>query len=235
MIDTELNAVGYGYNTINYTKEFQRVLSGIFACYTMMLKDKIVFPNDENEIRNKLLFGYLNNDNIRSNIGLDYLFNGEVLEPTGGKVDIKVQRQNRFAKSEAYYIIECKRLDNKNTTGISGLNADYINDGIYRFVSNYYSNYHRVNAMLGFVVEQLDISANIQNINALLKNPKIRNCNTTQEIRQATFIPDFEFHYSSEHNDTDGISFKLCHLMLDFSNNINESGKWKSRSRENKR
>jgi hypothetical protein len=219
-MDTELNAVGYSFNAPNYTKEFQRVLRGVFACYTMMVNDKIKLPNDENEIRNKLLFGYLNNDNIKNNIGLYYLFNGEVLEPTGGKVDIKVQRQNRFTKSETYYIIECKLLNNENLTGISGLNARYIKDGIYRFVSKYYSTNCGVNAMIGFVVERLDISANIQNINTLLKNTQVKNCNTIREIQPVNFILNFEFHYSSVHNDCDNASFTLYHLMLDFSDNI---------------
>jgi len=221
MMETELNAVGYSYNATNYTAEFQRVLCGVFDCYTMMLKDNVVLPNDENKIRNKLLFDYLSNDNIRKNIGLlDYVFDSEVLEPTGGKIDLKVQTPNRFIQSAAYYIIECKRLDNKNLTGTSGLNAEYINNGIYRFVSKYYSTNCGVNAMLGFVVEKMGIHENNLNINALLKNTKLNNCNTTQEIQQATFIPNFEFHYSSKHDDIDGNSFTLYHLMFNFSNNI---------------
>ncbi|MDR3095398.1 MAG: hypothetical protein LBU62_12305, partial [Bacteroidales bacterium] len=67
----------------------------------------------------------------------------------------------------------------------------------------------------------IDIHSNTQqNINALLRNPKIHYCNTTQEIQQATFIPEFAFHYSSVHNDCDGKEFILYHLMLDFSENI---------------
>jgi hypothetical protein len=219
-METELNAVGYSFNATNYTKEFQRVLCGVYTCYTMMLKDNIELPNDENKIRDNLLFGYLNNDNIKNDIGLNYLFNGEVLEPTGGKVDIKVQRQNRFTKSETYYIIECKLLNNKNLAGISGLNSRYIKDGIYRFVSKYYSTHCGVNAMIGFVVEQLNIATNIPNINTLLKNPQIKNCNTIREIQSETFIPNFDFHYSSVHNDCDNASFTLYHLMFDFSDNI---------------
>ena len=225
MIDVELNARSYGYNATNYTAEFQRVLCGVFACYTMMLNDNIELSNDENEIRNKLLFDYLSNDNIRKNIGLlEYVFDGEVLEPTGGKIDLKVRTSNRFTKSKAYYVIECKRLDNKNLTGISGLNAEYINNGIYRFVSKYYSTNCGVNAMLGFVVEKMDIHTNtLSNISALLKNPKLNNCNTTQEIQQEVFITDFEFHYSSEHRDIDNENFTLYHLMFDFSKNIDRN------------
>jgi len=224
MIDVELNAKGYGYNATNYTAEFQRVLCGVFTCYSMMLNDNVELPNDENEIRNKLLFNYLNNDNIRKDIELlDYVFNGEVLEPTGGKIDLKVQTPNRFIKSAAYYIIECKRLDNKNTTGISGLNAEYIRNGIYRFVSKYYSTNCGVNAMIGFIVEAMDVHNNVENnINFLLQN-HFSNCNTTKYIHRELFIPHFEFHYTSEHKNTDNVNFTLYHLMFDFSNNIDRN------------
>jgi len=184
-----------------------------------MLNDNVKVPNDENTIRNKLLFDYLKNDGIKNDIGLDYLFDGEVLEPTGGKIDIKIQSPNTFTKSEAYYIIECKRLDNKYKTGTSGLNAKYIQDGIYRFVSKYYSNHYRINAMIGFVVEAMCIHSNIDNIKTLLQT-NFTNCNTTKTFQKESFIPDFEFHYSSEHTDIDNDSFTLYHLMFDVSNII---------------
>ena len=74
--------------------------------------------------------------------------------------------------------------------------------------------------MIGFIVEKMDILSNTININTLLKNPKLNNCNTTQEIQQATFIPNFDFHYFSTHNDFDNHGFILYHLMFDFSDNI---------------
>ncbi|MDR0367959.1 MAG: hypothetical protein LBH82_02310, partial [Bacteroidales bacterium] len=222
-MDTNLKAVGYLYNGTNYTKELQRVLRGIYACYTMMLKDNVELPNDENGIRNNLVLRYLKNDTIREQTGLsgNFIFDREVPEDnTTGRTDIKVQTIQTFIKSEAYYIIECKRLDSKYLTGTSGLNAEYINNGIYRFVSKYYSNYYRVNAMLGFVVAKMDIPANAININTLLKNPKLNNCNTIQEIQPETFIPDCEFHYSSKHRDIDNENFTLYHLMLNFFDNM---------------
>ncbi|MDR1938934.1 MAG: hypothetical protein LBQ73_10630 [Tannerellaceae bacterium] len=220
-MDTELNAVVYKFNAINYTEEFKRVLRGVYACYSFMLRDDVSVPsNNENEIRNILLCDYLNDDAIRNKTDLIwYSFNKEVPEEDG-RVDIKVEIRNPFVSTKAYYIIECKRLNNKNTTGTSGLNAEYINNGMYRFVSRTYPTNCRVNAMIGFVVEQMDIHLNIQNINVLLKNPKIRNCNTTQEIQSATFIPNFKFHYSSIHDDCENNSFTLYHLMFDFSENI---------------
>ena len=223
MMYTELEAIGYSYNATNYAAEFQRVLCGVFACNTMMLSDNVELPNDENEIRNNLLLKYLKNDAIREQTGLsgNFIFDREVPEDnTKGRTDIKVQTIQTFTKSEVYYIIECKRLNNKYITGTSGLNAAYINEGIYRFVSKYYSTNCGVNAMLGFVVEKMKICENIKNINTLLRNPKLKKCNTTQEIQKEAFIPDFEFHYSSKHNDIDNVSFTLFHLMLDVSNII---------------
>jgi hypothetical protein len=221
-MDRELNAVGYDYNETNYINEFQSVLNGIFVCYTMMLNDNIEVPNDENEIRNTLLIKYLKNDEKREITGLSgkFIFDREVPEDnSAGRTDIKIQTINTLKKTDAYYIIECKRLDNKNTTGISGLNAEYIKNGIYRFVTKHYSTYHRVNAMLGFVVEKMDINKNIDNINSLLQK-HFTNCKTTRFIEKESFISNFEFHYSSEHNDCDGDVFTLYHLMFDFSDNI---------------
>ncbi len=217
MIDTELNASGYSYNAVNYTTEFQRVLKGIFACYTMMLKNNITIPNDENEIRNVLLDNYLNEDTVRNQTDLIwYSFNKEVPEQDG-RVDIKVEFRNPFISTKAYYIIECKRLDNNNTTGISGLNAEYVKNGIYRFVSKYYSTNCGVNAMIGFVVDAMCIHSNTDSIKILLQN-NFTNTNTTKNIQQAMFIPDFEYHYRSEHTDIDREKFTLYHLMLDVSN-----------------
>jgi hypothetical protein len=218
---TELNADSYNHNASIYTIEFQRVLRGVFACYTMMLNDKVKLPNDENKIRDTILFAYLKNDYIRNTNRLtEYLFDGEVLEPTEGKIDIKVQTKQTFIKTEAYYIIECKRIDNKNLTGISGLNAKYIEDGICRFVSKHYSTNCGINAMIGFVVETMDIHANIEkNINALA-NSQFAKSNIIRNIRREFFIPDFEFHYSSIHKDINNKKFVLYHLMFDFSNNI---------------
>jgi hypothetical protein len=222
-MDAELNAVGYNFNESNYEAEFKRVLRGVYACYSFMLRNNVsVPPNDENKIRDILLCKYLNDDAIRNKTDLIwYSFNKEVPEEDG-RVDIKVEIRNPFVSTKAYYIIECKRLDNKNTTGTSGLNAEYINNGMHRFVSIIYPTNCRVNAMIGFVVEQMDIHRNIQNINALLSNPKISNCNTTQKIQQATFIPKFEFHYSSIHKDRENNSFTLYHLMFNFSKNIEQ-------------
>jgi hypothetical protein len=211
-----------------YEKEFENILTGITACYQMMVNDNTTVPNDENGIRDILRKDYLNNRQIRDQIGFTGKYNvdREVPEDNDmGRVDIKIITQNTLTEPEAYYIIECKRLDNQNLTGRTGLNAKYITDGIMRFVKRKYSAYYRINGMIGFVVEQMDISANITNINNLLKK-NFDDANTETVLTSLyfiEFIEDFEYQYYSIHKDIKDRKIKLYHLMFDFSTNTEKS------------
>jgi hypothetical protein len=222
----ELNAEGFIYNAKTYTEEFHHLPVGIVSCYNMMIRNNVKLPpNDENEIRNRILIDYLNDDDVRKLTGLtEFAFNREVPEnDTKGRTDIKIEIKNRFRRADAYYIIECKRLDGENVLGVSGLNGDYIKDGICRFVTRYYSTYCGINGLLGFVVAKMDITVNAGHINTLATT-KI-NCNMIREIKKEFFIQNFDYHYSSEHKDYTGNVFTLYHLMLDYSSNIDESVK----------
>lgn len=205
-----------------YEKEFENILIGIIACYQMMIKDNVIVPNDENKIRNIIFNNYLHKTEIRDRIGFtdNYIFDRESPEDNDmGRVDIKISTPNRFKEERAYYIIECKRLDNQNLTGVSGLNAKYIIEGINRFVERKYSAYYRINGMIGFVVEQMDICANITNINNLLKNHFV-GVNTETILTLLDFIKDFKYQYYSIHKDIEDNKIKLYHLMFDFSENM---------------
>ena len=203
-----------------YKDEFDNLLNKIVLCYKMMIEANIKLPNDENKIRDVLVISYLRNDKIRNIIGLkSFLFNKEVPEDkTNGRTDIKIETKNTFEKQEAYYIIECKRLDNENLSGDTGLNAKYINDGIMRFVTIKYSSFHRINGMIGFIVQKMDINKNISNINSLLE--KNKETNTEQVLKRDNFINNFDYSYTSKHIDKNKLSFVLYHLMFDYSCNI---------------
>ena len=217
----KLSAAGYSFNRQIYFGEFEILLSKITACYRLLVQDKVQLPNDENNIRNVLLLNYLKKDEIRCKMGLtEFLFDREVPEDyTIGRTDIKIQTKDTFVKTEAYYIIECKRLNNKATQGTSGLNAEYIKKGICRFTSNYYTSHYGVNALIGFVVEPMDIHKNTSDINFLLQN-HFSEANTTSELKQEQFIPHFEYHYHSEHLCDDKKGITLYHLMFDFTKHI---------------
>ena len=216
-----LDASNFNGSTLFYEKQFEEILSKISVCYQLMKIDKVVLENDENKMRDILLQNYLKNDEIRRKIDLlEWHFEREVQEDHSiGRTDIKVISPDTFKKQEAYYILECKRLDNTNTTGISGLNAKYIKDGIDRFVTKYYSSYYRVNGMIGFTVEDLKIDENVKHINTLLTN-SFPSITTKQEITKGSFIDDYEYHYNSVHTNKDNDELKIYHLMFDLSENI---------------
>lgn len=217
-MEFELSAAGYSYNQQVYFGEFEILLSKIAICYNLMVQDKIQLPNDENGIRDVLVNQYINNPEIKRRLEIKYFIHPEVPETNSiGRTDIRISKPDTYYnQNEEYYIIECKRLDNKATRGISGLNAEYIKNGICRFVSNYYSSHYGVNAMIGFVVTPMDIHKNTDDINLLLKNhfPK---ANTTTALTKGNFIPDFEFHYRSIHKKHDSTELYLYHLMIDLS------------------
>jgi hypothetical protein len=203
-----------------YNQEFENILVAIINCYKSMITYKIVLPNDENEIRNILVgVKYLSNNGLRNKLGItNYLFEPEVPEKNG-RADIKIiSREFTFKDTEAYFIIECKRLDNKNTSGITGLNAKYIEEGIARFVSKKYSMYEDTAGMIGFVVEKMDINQNVSAINTLLIE-HFTKISTKEIITYKTIVSNFKYSYFSKHK-VDGVLKTIYHLMLDFSDNM---------------
>lgn len=219
---SNLNAEKFEGTLPFYQKTFEGILSKIVACYQLMLNDKVTLENDENKIRDALLLKYLKNDKVRENIDLlPWHFERELLEDrTVGRTDIKIISQDTFKTQDAYYIIECKRLDNQNTSGRTGLNGKYIKNGIKRFTSKYYSSFYYVNGMIGFVVEKMDVDQNVDKINTLLSK-SFNQVVTTKRITKENFIDDFNYHYSSLHKDKVQDELKVYHLMFDLSSLIN--------------
>jgi len=220
MID-EIDGSGYQNKNRFYNAEFKKLLGKMVLCYKRMVNDGVELKNNENSIRDKMFYDYLNNDSIRNEVSLCYyIFNIEVPENENvGRVDIKIQKADPLVSTKVYYIIECKRLNKDNLRGRSGLNAEYVLNGIDRFVSCHYSSYCMTNGMIGFVVDDLDIDTNYENINYVMKThfPKM---NIIQPLEPENFIEDFKPHYSSKHKTMDGKNIILFHLMFDFSKNI---------------
>lgn len=224
---TELNASGYQHNAAFYQSEFEDILRGIIVCYDEIYASGIQLPNDENKIRDVMLNNYLKKEDFkRKNSNLsDYHFDMETIE-NEGRADIRILPVNPYIEDEAYYIIECKRIDSKNLIGNSGLNAEYIKNGICRFTSEYYSSYFRINGMIGFVVEKLDIGQNVLNINSILnkdfindRNIKV-NAHVLKKITPVSLSSGFKYSYTSEHQASKHGTISLYHLMFNFSNNI---------------
>jgi hypothetical protein len=157
----------------------------------------------------------------------EFHFEKEVPEHMG-RVDIKVMPRNGFEDDLAYYIIECKRLDNNNTLGITGLNAEYIRNGICRFTTGFYSTYNDCCGMLGFVIEKMDIHENTcGNINGLLSQTMTNdkgievNANVTMPLTNIIMTNTFNYSYISKHNhNNNNKEITIYHLMFDLSDSV---------------
>lgn len=213
----QLDASNFTYNKYIYNVEFENVLNKIITCYQIMIKDGVKLPNNENDIRDILVNKYINNPIIKKALDFNYFVFPEVPETqTTGRTDIRLNHPGSvFNQNEEYYIIECKRLDKNNQTGLTGLNAKYIENGICRFTTNYYSSYYQVNGMIGFVVEDMDIDENVKYINKLI--PSFSDSFCDQEIEKNGFVikDDFEYSYTSTHSINNKNRLLLYHLMLE--------------------
>jgi hypothetical protein len=214
-----LEAPDFEYILSYFNAKFEEILSKIIVCYNLMIADEAILPNDENKIRDELVNNYLNNPRIKESIQLTNLyFQPETPENTG-RVDVKIISDETLRDGgKSYYIIECKRLNAENQNGKTGLNGEYISNGIARFVSGKYSMYNNIAGMIGFVVSKMDICANVCCINKLLQNT-FTEINTEKQLTKKQITPDFEYSYYSNHKV--GKSTKIIyHLMFDFSANI---------------
>jgi hypothetical protein len=220
MNNQQIDASIFEYSITFFNTEFENILGKIIMCYKMII-NKTVLPNDENQIRNELTFNYLNKNEVRKQIGIGkYLFEPESpTKNTSGRTDIKIISDRTFEDTEAYYAIECKRLENKNPNGKTGLNGEYISNGIARFTTEEkYPFYKNTAGMIGFVVSEMDIYKNVCCINKLLRDT-FTDISTEIELTPKQIVPDFEYSYYSLHK-IDNSTKTIYHLMLDFSNNI---------------
>ena len=198
------------FNTaqIDYSNELKNLLKEIYQNYQLMIKDKIQIHKTENKIRDILVDDYLS-----KNIN-DYTFEKEK-DNNLGRVDIFIQES--ISNEEAEFIIECKLLNNKNINGKDGLNGKYITNGIQRFLTEHYylKNNFNTNIMIGFIIEKIDISSNIEAINRL-SNKIFKNI---VEIIQPIKLEDKYIYKSSYQTGKPQKDFELYHLMMDFSYN----------------
>lgn len=165
---------------------FQKIINYIQDISLLVIKDyennNLKLPNDENKIRSIILEEYLVKQKVKYKME-DYRFLSEVLENYQGngkyigRVDIHVILKNDFEKEEAYYVIECKRID-----GTKKMNRKYVEEGIARFITGKYSSYYHRNIMLGFIIKNIDIHKNT------LEIEKIQNASSDKQMH-SSFIP----------------------------------------------
>lgn len=196
---------------------FDKITSYIQTICNLIVEDyeknNLKLPNDENQIRSIMLEEYINKQKKAYGMS-SYKFDLEVPENYNGKgnhkgrIDIRVLLKSDFEKNDAYYIVECKRID-----GSSNLNKKYVNEGVARFVTEKYSSYYGRNILLGFIVRKIDIVSNVNKIE------NIQNSDSNQAM-----------HGSFKHVKNKGITenysciyqiksgkLELCHVFSDYS------------------
>ena len=224
---SSLNAASFVYSQTRREFYFESILTTCVEVYRVIIDSAVAIANNENLIRDVFLT-CLQCVKFKKKYGLKHLkFDKETIENTG-RADIRVlPTKAEYINDEEYYIIECKRLDSKNLYGTSGLNAEYVKNGVCRFVSGYYSTYYGCNAMFGFVVEHVDMENDIvNNINSMLNVTMTNdhdvdvNANAIQQMCYKDFANSYPYSYISTHTHISGKELVLYHLMFDFSNNI---------------
>lgn len=220
----ELNASSFTGTSLFVHREFCAVLECCINIYREYITSNKVIANNEEKIRD-VFFEKLDDDKYRSEhkVLLNYHFEREPQEKTGF-LDIKVKTLKPYRSTKAFYVIECKRLNGKKS-----LNAEYVKNGICRFVTNYYSSFFDCNAMFGFVVESVDLQSDvIDNINSRLNSNYINaqnvevNANAIQQLTYTDFANGYQYSYTSKHRRLGTSEITLYHLMFDFSQNIQQ-------------
>jgi len=172
-------------------------------------------PNNENQIRTIILEEYLDNDEIRRKHGMsEYSFSPETMENYDGngnyigRADIRIKLKTDFEKREAYYIVECKRLDGKMS-----LNKKYVGEGVSRFITKKYSSYYGKNIMLGFVIKQIDISNNAVLIERYQNTDNSENMYGSFDlVAKRSKSEVYKCQYKIEKGD-----LELRHIFIDYS------------------
>lgn len=222
-----LDASSFNYSQTRKDSNFEFILTKCVIVYNLILNSGINLANDENLIRDEFL-KYLRDFDFKVKNELKHLvFDKEVPEITG-RVDIRIlPTKDEYVNDNAYYIIECKRLNSANFNGATGLNAEYVKNGICRFSTGYYSSYFGYNAMFGFLVEPVNIQKDIvNNINSMLNTNLVNtqgqsvNANATQQMQYENFANGYSYSYVSKYTHSSGNELVLYHLMFDFSKNI---------------
>lgn len=224
----DFRATTFAYSHQRRDSYFESILEVCVEVFRLIISTTKV-QNDENKIRDEFM-KHLQSINFKKQYKLKNLkFDSETTENTG-RADIRIlPTKNEYIDDDEYYLIECKRLDDKRLKGKSGLNAEYVKNGICRFVnSNYYSSFYGCNAMFGFVIAPVNIPSDIiGNINTLMSSSflndkkQVVNANATRKLTYENFANNYPYSYISKHKcDVSGSSLILYHLVFDFSNNV---------------
>lgn len=199
-----MDASIFQYREAYYREQLQGLLKDICDVYVLISQSGQQLENDENTIRDE--FGkYFENQTYKESTTTAkyYFFESEGRrQKTAGRVDIRFLSPDCYGHQDAYFAIECKRLDGK-----SHLSKEYVDNGIRRFTSGKYPSLLGCNAMLGFVVCAIDLKQTVDQANGHLEQTEYLMI-VSPSIGP---IVEMESHHTTPNQ------FILFHLWMDFS------------------
>ena len=202
----------FRYRTLFVNGELVSLLEGFVCIFGIIVKSGVRLENNEKIIRKEFI-RYLKNIKYANSIEpfKNYSVDAEV-EENDGFLDLKITPRRALVDPMDYFSIECKRLDNVNQCGKTGLNARYVKDGINRYKEGKYTTYHGCNGMFGFIVADMNVLHNTRCINIFLEK--------AERLKRTNIISGFENAYLSSHTTKSGRQIALYHLMFDFSSQV---------------
>lgn len=202
----------------NFEKIVQYLMDMSEALVCDLVNRGDTLPNDENKIRSIILEEYLDKDEVRKNNRMiSFRFTPENMENYNGvgtyigRTDIRITLTSDFKKRNAYYIVECKRID-----GLDSLNKKYVEEGVGRFVREKYSSYYGRNVMFGFVIKKVNVFQNTKKIE------NIQNTSTDPLLHGDISMigtSGVSEHYKCTYKIASG-ELELRHVFADFSSVI---------------
>ena len=114
---------------------------------------------------------------------------------------------------ETYFAIEAKRLRVRSNSGkMNAGNADYVNNGMMRFVTGQYAPFMKTGAMLGYVYDG-DIKKACSGVSRYIKSrEKELKLTSPKQLKRASILPDKPI-YETRYNPNQR-SFLIYHVFL---------------------
>ena len=180
------------------------------------IKNSEMIDNSENKITNRLTAKYLNNQVV-------FHFEPQTQEKYNQKTDtyegipdIKVFSKDLFFNSQAYFLIESKRID-----GSTDLNREYVENGVSRFViaPPKYTSHYKQNIMFAYIVQTIDIPKNVEKIKKYQQELLIGVVASDFSIIQT----DIDYtEYSCNYSSIEIGKIELRHLFFDFTDVVSK-------------
>jgi len=203
----------------------QRILELTVEAYRAMRQDRVARRDWEENVFTLQLGDYLESiafDNAifvipRPKIHTAEMKTGEQATIEAKEIDMCLFGSWEKGYRKKHFVWEAKRVGDKRIDGrYSGLNSEYVNEGIYRFIKREYADGLDDAGMLGYVLagSVTNIVSDInRSMSRIRKNPTLPKSN---RLQIASPVKNFGDAYCSHHTRTDNSKICLHHLFLTF-------------------